>query len=105
MGATHFLPRLVGDELAARLLLTGELFTGARAKEMRLVHEVCESESEVLPLAKKIAHQIATCSTPVIRTSLAYGLSVGRPSGVRASCSIVRPHVLMLPEAIDGTNA
>jgi hypothetical protein len=74
MGATHFLPRLIGDELAARLLLTGELFTGARAKEMRLVHEVCESEAEVLPLAKKIAHQIAACSTPVIRTTLAYVL-------------------------------
>ena len=28
MGCTHFLPKIVGPQVAARMLLTGELITG-----------------------------------------------------------------------------
>ncbi len=52
MAATHFLPRLVGAETAARLLLTGEVFTGARALAMGLVGETCAAEADVLPRAQ-----------------------------------------------------
>jgi enoyl-CoA hydratase/carnithine racemase len=52
MAATHFLPRLVGAETAARLLLTGEVFTGARALALGLVGETCAAEAEVLPRAQ-----------------------------------------------------
>jgi enoyl-CoA hydratase len=31
MGATHFLPLLVGDQIAYKLLLTGDLITGEEA--------------------------------------------------------------------------
>jgi enoyl-CoA hydratase/carnithine racemase len=39
MGTTHFLPRLVGPHLAARLALTGEVMSGEEAARLRLVGE------------------------------------------------------------------
>lgn len=69
MAATHFLPRLVGAETAARLLLTGEVFTGTRARELGLVGDVCAAEADVLPRALQLATQIAANSTPVVRST------------------------------------
>ena len=41
MGATHFVPALLGPQLAAKWLLTGGLFDGAQAAEMGLVSCLC----------------------------------------------------------------
>jgi enoyl-CoA hydratase/carnithine racemase len=80
MAATYFLPKLVGQETAARLLLTGEVFNGTRAKEMGLVSELCQTEAEVLPCALQLATSIAAHSKPMIRScvrSLRLGLDEG----------------------------
>lgn len=34
MGATHFLPNLIGNQAASRLLLTGEVISGAEAENI-----------------------------------------------------------------------
>ncbi len=39
MAATHFLPRLLPQQLAARLLLTGEVVSGEEAQRLGLVAE------------------------------------------------------------------
>ena len=39
MAATHFLPRLLPQQIATRLLLTGEIVSGAEAQRLGLVAE------------------------------------------------------------------
>jgi enoyl-CoA hydratase/carnithine racemase len=44
MGATHFLPSLVGHQIAARLLLTAEKISGAEALTLGLVSEAVDAD-------------------------------------------------------------
>jgi enoyl-CoA hydratase/carnithine racemase len=44
MGATHFLPSLVGHQIAARLLLTGEKISGVEALKLGLVAEAVDTD-------------------------------------------------------------
>ena len=46
MGATHFLPRLVGPQAAARLILTGDVVKGDEALRLGMVAEV-RAEREI----------------------------------------------------------
>lgn len=39
MAATHFLPRLLPQQIATQLLLTGEIVSGAEAQRLGLVAE------------------------------------------------------------------
>eukprot|EP00939_MAST-03C_sp_MAST-3C-sp1_P005094 g5094.t1 len=56
MGATHFLPSVAGPEIAARMLLTGELVDGNRARELNIVGTVAEDPlQEAINLAIDIA--------------------------------------------------
>ncbi|HXA29270.1 MAG TPA: enoyl-CoA hydratase/isomerase family protein [Candidatus Angelobacter sp.] len=57
-GATHLLTRLVGPELAARLVLTGEVVSGAEAVRMGLASSVVPDDAlsaEVSALTARIA--------------------------------------------------
>jgi len=67
MGATHFVPALLGPQLAAKWLLTGGIFDGAQAAEMGLVLEACEPD-EVLPKAMELAESIAKQSPVAVGT-------------------------------------
>lgn len=64
MGATWILPRLIGMERAAQLLLTGTKITGAQAVAMGLALKAVP-KSEVLPEAMAIATDIARNTAPV----------------------------------------
>jgi enoyl-CoA hydratase/carnithine racemase len=57
------LSRLVGASCALELLLTGRLFSGREAAEMKLVSRALPSE-EVLPAAQEIARDIAVNTAP-----------------------------------------
>jgi enoyl-CoA hydratase/carnithine racemase len=58
------LPRLVGFAAAADLLLTGRLITGPEAVSIGLCSRAVPAE-EVLPLARSLAREIATTTSPV----------------------------------------
>lgn len=58
MAATKLLPAIIGPELTARVLLTGEVFNGHVAKEIGLVSEVLPQD-KVLARAMEIAESIA----------------------------------------------
>ena len=67
MLATHYLPTLVGPQLAARLCLTGETVTGEEAARMGLVLEAVEGD-QVLPRTLELAKKIASNAPIAVRT-------------------------------------
>lgn len=67
MGATHFLPRLVGPQMAAKLCLTGETITGDEAARIGLVLEAVE-DAEVLPKTMALAAKIASQAPVAVRS-------------------------------------
>ncbi len=60
MGATYFLPRVVGAAAAAELTLTGRVIDAAEALRIGLVSRVMP-EGGVLEEAKKVAQEILDC--------------------------------------------
>jgi len=68
-GYSHWtLPRLVGTERAASILLTGRFFDGLEAKELGMCSQVLPND-EVLPAALELARDIAVNTAPL---SVAY---------------------------------
>lgn len=58
-GGTYFLPRIVGEKLAAELLMTGDEIDAARAERIALVNYVVPSD-ELDDRAAKIAQKLAS---------------------------------------------
>jgi len=57
-GGTFFLPRLIGQQKAAALMMTGEKITAQQAEQMNMIYRACPDEdfsAEVVRLAEKLA--------------------------------------------------
>ena len=57
-GGSFFLPRAVGEKLAAELFMTGETLTAERAAQIGMINRVIKAENlmeETLQMAKKLA--------------------------------------------------
>jgi len=67
-GASHFLPRLVGENVAKELLFTGELVEAERAAEMGLFNHVYDDE-EFDEQVAATAERIATGPTVALKQS------------------------------------
>lgn len=65
MAATHFLPAIVGPQIAADLLLTGRLVGAEEALTMGLVARVGDS---AMDLAREVARDIANSGPVAVRT-------------------------------------
>eukprot|EP00471_Norrisiella_sphaerica_P002007 CAMPEP_0184483074 /NCGR_PEP_ID=MMETSP0113_2-20130426/4681_1 /TAXON_ID=91329 /ORGANISM="Norrisiella sphaerica, Strain BC52" /LENGTH=236 /DNA_ID=CAMNT_0026863225 /DNA_START=294 /DNA_END=1004 /DNA_ORIENTATION=- len=70
MGATFYLPSIAGYEVASRLLLTGEMITGAKAKEWGMVTESVGDATQVLEKAMELASLVAKNPPVGIETTL-----------------------------------
>ncbi len=68
MGSTHFLPRLIGNQNAASLMLTGQIIDGTEAKRIGLVAEVKDSAEDCLSRAMEIATTISEVAPLAVRT-------------------------------------
>jgi enoyl-CoA hydratase/carnithine racemase len=66
MAISHLLPRIVGVPLAADLLFTGRLVTGAEAERIGLAHEAVAA-NEVADAAARRARAIAACAPEAVR--------------------------------------
>lgn len=82
MGATYFLPRLVGDSLAAELLYSGSIISAESAHAIKLVNQVC-SAGEVIGKAQEMAEKIASNGPRSIR-ELKKNLKVGMKEGLES---------------------
>lgn len=65
-GSTLLLPRVMGHQRAAELLLLGELFNADKACSVGIVTEVCP-DGEVLPTARNRALQLAAQPAAAVR--------------------------------------
>ena len=75
------LPRLVGPQRAAELLLLGKPFDAARAQELGLVNRIVE-ETVLLPEARSLAHSLAR--QPPIALAATRRLLRGDPAALHA---------------------
>jgi enoyl-CoA hydratase/carnithine racemase len=66
MAISHLLPRIVGVPLAADLLFTGRLVTGAEAAQIGLAHQAVAPD-EVLAAGLAKARAIAACAPEAVR--------------------------------------
>lgn len=82
MGATYLLPRRVGAQRAAELLLTGRRFDGREAARIGVALEAVAAD-EVLPRARALAAQIAG-NAPLAVRALKATLAAD-PSALRAA--------------------
>lgn len=60
MGATYFVPRIVGPSVATELLVTGRVITAEEALKIGIVSRV-SPQADVLQAARSIADEILTC--------------------------------------------
>ena len=67
MGSTHFMPRLVGDQMAAQLMLTGKVIDGTEAHRIGLVSEVTETPEECLGRAMELAKEMSAAAPLAVR--------------------------------------
>ncbi|KAH6562187.1 hypothetical protein BASA61_000613 [Batrachochytrium salamandrivorans] len=69
MGGSYILPVLAGQQVAARMMLTGDLVTGAEAESLGLVLKHTEPE-EAMNESMKIARRIALASPVAVRQTV-----------------------------------
>lgn len=70
MGATHYLPKIVGPQHAARLILTGDVVSGTEAQAMGMVLETHETPQATLAAAQALAARMAAQAPLAVRSSV-----------------------------------
>lgn len=70
MGATHYLSKRIGSSSATRLLLTGEIISGAEICNAMNWGLAADNEGAVLPLALSIAEKISSAAPVAVRGML-----------------------------------
>jgi len=81
MGATHFLPRIVGPQIASRLILTGDVVKGDEAAKLGMVAECCETPEETVEAAVALATRMASQGPLAVRTAVR-SLRLGQDDGL-----------------------
>jgi enoyl-CoA hydratase/carnithine racemase len=101
------LPRLVGMERAAYLLLTGRMVSGAEAAQMGIASRALPA-AEVLPVALEIARDIATNTAPLsvaITKRLLWESSTLTRADVGRKETELHHHLMGLSDAVEGPMA
>ncbi|KAJ3095367.1 hypothetical protein HDU97_007012 [Phlyctochytrium planicorne] len=85
MGGTHLLPRVTNPQVAARLILTGDLITSPEAHSLGLILEsVPSSQTDPFPVhtaALNLARRIASASPIAVRGAVR-SLRIGMEDGM-----------------------
>jgi len=70
MGATHLVASVAGYEVAHRLLLSGDLVSGAEARELRLCTEVAPDGPAAQERAMRLAERMAAQAPVAVRATV-----------------------------------
>lgn len=106
MAATHFTPLILGPQLAARMLLTGEVIDGAEAKRIGLVLEALPKE-DVVRYSQDLAAKIAAASPVAVRScvqSLRLKLDAGLQQALAREADS-QAHSYASPDILEGIQA
>jgi enoyl-CoA hydratase len=106
MAISYLLPRIVGVPVAADLLFSGRIVTGAEAQALGLVHEAA-APAEVAAAARRRAEAIAACAPLAVRLmkqSLYRGLAWD-PRGAARAESFSQAATLATEDAREGIRA
>merc|ERR1712150_283760 len=87
MGATHFVANAAGAETAARLLLTGDIISGAEAKDLGIVSQVAEDGPAAVEAAMAVAARMAAQAPIAVRATV---LSLRRRQDDGLDCALQR---------------
>ena len=68
MGSSYFMPRLIGNQMAAQLMLTGKVIDGVEAHRIGLVSEITDTPEECVKRAVKLAKEMSTAAPLAVRT-------------------------------------
>lgn len=92
MGATYFVPRIVGPSIATELLVTGRVITADEALRIGIVSRVCKA-TDVLQEANAIASEILTCgpdaTSQLLQTMRGDSTEITRALAREASCQSI----------------
>jgi enoyl-CoA hydratase/carnithine racemase len=95
MGASYFLPRLVGSSVASEYLLTGRFMTAQKALDCGLVSEIVEPDA-LLPVALNLADEMLLTSPMGLRlTKDALNINIDAASMEHAFALEDRQQVLL----------
>lgn len=95
-GITHVLPRLIGQSLANRFLLLGEMMNGREAARIGLVHVVCQPDdlaAEASRFEKRLS-TMATRSYAVIKQQVIEELDMPYETALMHSIAIRQTNVI-----------
>lgn len=81
MGATHLVASVAGHEVAARLLLTGDIISGVEARDLRLVSHLADDGPAAVEQAMAIAGRMAA-QAPIAVRSLVRSLRQKQDEGL-----------------------
>ena len=68
MGSTYFLPKLIGNQMASQLMLTGQVISGTEAHRIGLVSEITESPEACVERSVALARQMCAAAPLAVRT-------------------------------------
>ena len=68
MAGTHILPIVTNPQVAARIMLTGDLVTGAEAEKLGMILKATSADA-LLPEALALARRIASASPVAVRAT------------------------------------
>jgi len=78
LGTSYFLPRMVGDTVAAELMMTGRFIDGERALSTGLVCQLVDTDDELEPAARLMVSDLLAASPMGLRKTKE-GLTLFRP--------------------------
>jgi enoyl-CoA hydratase/carnithine racemase len=81
MATTHFLPALVGPQIAARLILTGDVVSSDEGLALGLVGSVHESPEATVSAARDLAARMASAAPLAVRSAVRT-LRMGQDEGL-----------------------
>lgn len=91
-GGTYFLPRAIGEKLAAEMLMTGSTLSAQRAEKIGMINRVVPAE-ELMPAALDLAGKLAAGPTAAIgrvkrMLNASYGNDLASQLKLEADCQI-----------------
>ncbi|MDR0678228.1 MAG: enoyl-CoA hydratase/isomerase family protein [Holosporaceae bacterium] len=86
MGGAQLLTGIIGPKLTSKIIMTGDLLSSEKAKELKIVSSIVNGYDELMPKAMELALKISKKSLPslkMIKNSIRLSQNVGLNQGMK----------------------